>query len=108
MSPLDLQELKKALRITHDADDEDLQRRLNASTDYALRYMNREQLPVEGDLADEQSSDLNSGEIYAPSVVDAIFSHVEIEFYRMAPADAEAALKRVHNNLHFYRVDLGF
>ena len=109
-SPLSLEALKLALRVTHDLDDADLQRRLNSSTDYALRYMNRHELPREGEHAVEDplsdSGDTSEGEV-SPAVEQAIFLHVEIAFYRLAPADADAAQKQVENLLHPYRLHLG-
>jgi hypothetical protein len=41
-----LEQTRKALRMTHTADDEELQRLLDAATQECLRFLNRSQLPT--------------------------------------------------------------
>jgi len=85
-STITLDQVKRALRVTHDHDDEDLERRLRSAEQECLRYINRTELPtlpydypVDTDCpSDVVSEDVPSSEDpVAPDVVEGIILMVQ-------------------------------
>jgi hypothetical protein len=107
---IELEVVKDRLHVVHDADDEMIQRLLDAAEDEALRFLNRAYLPTlpqdwptsEGD-EDVPSSD----DPVAPVVVEAVCLLVMAGYGAMT-ADEMTKLRDVaFAKLHPYRVGLG-
>lgn len=109
MSVINLQDVKRALRVIHSADDELLQQLLNSAEDEALRFCNRRQLPtLPRDNPEAPSSeDIPSSEDpIAPSVFTAVVCLVKAD-YEASPAEAEQLRNAAEVKLMPYRIGLG-
>lgn len=83
---ISLADVKRALRVTHDYDDEDLARRLRSAEQECLRYTGRSELPtlpvdypgISDCISDAISEDVPSSEDpVAPDVVEGIILMVQ-------------------------------
>jgi hypothetical protein len=83
-----LNEVKQALRQTHDEDDELLQRLIDSATQECLRYLGRSQLPTlpfeyplmssDGSLIDEEIP--SSEDPVSPDVINGIILIVQADY----------------------------
>ncbi|WP_339521736.1 head-tail connector protein [Pseudomonas sp. EA_35y_Pfl2_R111] len=87
-----LAELKRHMHIRHDADDENLQEKLDAAIDYATQFIDR---PIPWLDAEDVEVDI-------PSSVALAIKIVAEEMYT-----GDNNFKKAENMLHFYRVGLG-
>ncbi len=86
-STIDLATVKRALRVTHSYDDQDLQRRITSAEQECLRFLNRDQLPTlpyelpgaDTDcLTDNPSEEIPSSEDpVAPDIVEGVILMVQ-------------------------------
>lgn len=109
MSVINLQDVKKALRVIHSADDGLLQQLLSAAEDEACRFCNRAQLPTLPVDSPESSSseDIPSSEDpVAPSVFTAVICLVKAD-YEATPAEAQQLRAVAETKLMPYRIGLG-
>lgn len=91
MSKILLEEAKQFLQIVHDADDATLQQQLDAAEDEALRFMDREYLPVlpleqlietqtESDPVSESETPSEVSEEIVPSVRQAVYLLLKVNY----------------------------
>ena len=109
MSVIQLSDVKRALRVIHNADDALLQTLIDAAEDEALRFLYRTQLPtLPVDCpASPSSEDVPSSEDpVAPSVFTAVCCLVKADYE--APVGEIAALRAVaETKLQPFRIGLG-
>lgn len=87
-----LEMLKRAAKVTHDEDDEDLERLLKSATQEALRYMGRRELPtLPLDHPVDDDGDCSSDYIteQTPSSEDPVADDVVNAVILLARADYE-------------------
>ena len=109
MSVIKLADVKLALRVIHNADDDLLQMLLDAAEDEALRFLNRTELPtLPLDYPEESSSEdvPSSEDPIAPSVFTAFVCMVKAD-YEAAVSDVEPLRKAAEVKLMPYRTGLG-
>lgn len=109
MSVINVQDVKRALRVIHSADDVLLQQLLDAAEDEAVRFCNRTQLPtLPRDNPETPSSEEipSSEDPVAPSVFTAVVCLVKAD-YEGSPAEAEQLRKAAEVKLMPYRIGLG-
>lgn len=102
MSIIKLEVVKQDLRVIHNADDEMLQRHLDASEREAIHFMNLTELPV----PDAQSSDPQALEV-EPDVVAAVTILVRSKYEAASASDIDALRRSAESLLMPYRVGLG-
>jgi hypothetical protein len=114
-STITLDVVKLALRVTHDHDDEDLERRLRSAEQECLRYTGRSQLPtlpVDYPGVSDCPSDVPSEEVpssedpVAPDVVEGIILMVQAG-YEGDPQDRASYRKGAEALWSPYRVGWG-
>jgi hypothetical protein len=110
-----LADVKKALRVTHAYDDDDLTRRLRSAEQECLRYINRTQLPTlpydypaELECVSETVSEQvpSSEDPVAPDVVEGIILMVQAG-YEGDPQKRDAYRTGAEALWWPYRVELG-
>lgn len=96
-----LAEFKAHLRIRHDAEDADLQDKLDAAADYAAQYLGR---PIPWQDAD-------GVDVEVPKSVGLAIKIIAAEYYANREESMVGVtytkLNKAENMLHFYRVGLG-
>jgi len=96
-----LADLKVHLRIRHDADDADLQDKLDAAIDYAAQFIDR---PIP--WQDEAGADVE-----VPKSVGLAIKIIAAEYYANREESVVGTIytkiPKAENMLHFYRVGLG-
>lgn len=103
MSTILLEEAKRFLQITHDSDDLDLQRALDAAEEEACGFMDRDFLPVsERELPSECASDVDpvsegespsdASEEIAPAVKQAVFVLMKANYDGIKAGDSMRGL----------------
>lgn len=110
MSDIELSTVKRALKVTHTADDDDLQRILDGAEDEAKRWLGRTQLPtlpIDSPDSEDAEEIPSSEDPVAPAVVDGVILLCSAG-YDAQTADDKAALRRVaFSTMHPYRLGLG-
>ena len=96
-----LEDLKRHLRIRHDAEDEDLQEKLDAAIDYASQYLGR---PIPWSSEEES-------EVPVPNSVRLAILIIAAEYYANREDSLVGAtytkIPNAENMMHFFRVGLG-
>jgi hypothetical protein len=98
-----LNELKQALRVRHDYDDELLTHILAGATDECLQFMNLSELPI---VADTESPPSETGPIPA-SIRSAVYLLAEASYDKMRPDEVDLRRKRAEQLCMPYRAELG-
>jgi len=102
MSIIKLEVVKQDLRVIHDADDDMLQRHLDASEREAIHFMNLTALPMQ----DVQSSDPDGAQV-EPDVVTAVAILVRGKYEAASASEIDALRRSAETLLMPYRVGLG-
>lgn len=100
---ISLHDIKQALRVRHDHDDEYLLHILDASVDECLQFMNRDELPI---VEDTESPASETGPVPA-SIRAAVYMLAEASYDRMRPDEVELRRKRAETLCMPYRLELG-
>lgn len=98
-----LEDVKSALRVRHDYDDELIFHLKEAAIDEALQFMNRDTLPV---VPDTESPASDEGPVPA-SIRAAVYLLAEASYEKMRPDEVEIRRKRAEQLCMPYRVELG-
>ncbi len=94
-----VEDLKLHLRIRHDAEDADLQDKLDAAIDYATQFIGRS-IPWQ---------DAEGVDVEVPKSVGLAIKKIAREYYAedIPPGTVNNKITQAENMLHFYRVGLG-
>lgn len=98
-----LDEIKKALRVRHDYDDEYLIHVLDGAIDECLQFMNRDALPI---VPDPDSPPSETGPVPA-SIRSAVYLIAEAAYNGMKRDDVELRRLRAEQLCMPYRLELG-
>lgn len=106
MSVIDLDVVKKDLRITHSEDDDLLQIYLDSAEDEALHFMDRNELPLDGEGAESDAVSSSDAAI-SPSVYRAVLLLVRAGYDATTPDEIEKLRKCAETTLMPFRKQLG-